>query len=398
MSAKDPKELSHLLSMLDDPSPVVRKAIADTLIAYGDALPATLVDLPTPPDEVQIRQIRSILGDHNRAWLRKTWPAWLDEPTDAAKLEGALSRLAEFLAGRTHPVSLDSLLDTLASEYSRSRSEDPDPRSLAAFLFEELKLSGDEWNYEHPDNSNLVHVIEKKRGIPISLACVYILVGHRLGLDISGCNLPGHFLARVREDEVEYFVDCFNGGRVLMKDSILEANPSGAATIRAILENPISAETIVIRVLNNLARAFEGRKETADRDLMIALSHVVESHERGEADTEEAGGDAGGFSVGDLVKHRRYGYRGVVVARDEHCRAEESWYQANVTRPDRDQPWYSVLVDGSQQVTYAAESSLVPDDSGRPVDHPLVSKFFDAFLDGTYRRNDRPWPGWQEEA
>jgi heat shock protein HspQ len=227
---------------------------------------------------------------------------------------------------------------------------------------------------------------------------VYILVGNRLGLDISGCNLPGHFLARVREDGAEYFVDCFNGGRILMKDSILEANPAGASTIRAILENPISTETIVIRVLNNLARAFEGRKETADRDLMVQLCHEVEAHERGDGGIADDAGDPAGFSVGDLVKHRRYGYRGVVVARDETCRAEESWYQANVTRPDRSQPWYSVLVDGSQQVTYAAESSLVPDDSGGPVDHPLVPKFFDAFLDGTYRRNDRPWPGWSEEA
>jgi hemimethylated DNA binding protein len=242
-----------------------------------------------------------------------------------------------------------------------------------------------------------VHVIERKLGIPVSLACVYILVGGRLGLDITGCNLPGHFLARVRADGGEFFVDCFNGGRVLEKESILQANPAGAVTIRAILENAISAETIVIRALNNLARAFERGKDTANRDLMIELCRAVEVHERGGREGgDAAGGGLEGFSVGDLVKHRRYGYRGVVVARDGTCRADDAWYQANVTRPDRNQRWYSVLVDGSEQVTYAAESSLAPDDTGAPVHHRLVPKFFDAFIDGTYRRNDRRWPGWAE--
>ena len=108
-------------------------------------------------------------------------------------------------------------------------------------------------------------------------------------------------------------------------------------------------------------------------------------------------GDSPRFSPGNLVRHRRYGYRGVVVSRDETCQADETWYQSNVTRPERNQPWYSVLVDGSEQITYAAETSLLPDESDAPVEHPLISNFFDGFIDGSYRRNDRPWTGWSEQ-
>ena len=98
------------------------------------------------------------------------------------------------------------------------------------------------------------------------------------------------------------------------------------------------------------------------------------------------------FVPGDLVKHRRYGYRGVVVDSDSKCRASDVWYQSNQTQPDKNQPWYHVLVDGSETVTYPAESSLVADDGGQPIVHPLVAEYFDGFEDGRHLRNDLPWP------
>ena len=104
--------------------------------------------------------------------------------------------------------------------------------------------------------------------------------------------------------------------------------------------------------------------------------------------------DPARFGEGTLVRHRRYGYRGVVVALDLECRADEAWYQKNHTQPDRDQPWYHVLVHGSTQTTYAAESSLVPDGDPSPIEHPLVGLFFSAYEDGAYVRNDRPWESW----
>lgn len=100
------------------------------------------------------------------------------------------------------------------------------------------------------------------------------------------------------------------------------------------------------------------------------------------------------FAPGQLVRHCRYRYRGVVVAADPRCLADHQWYISNRTQPDQNQPWYHVLVDGTGTTTYAAESNLNEDDLGGPVDHPLVTQFFDGFRDGRHVRNDRPWPGW----
>ncbi len=98
------------------------------------------------------------------------------------------------------------------------------------------------------------------------------------------------------------------------------------------------------------------------------------------------------FQPGDLVCHRRYGYRGVVVDLDFICQAADRWYLSNQTQPARNQPWYHVLVDRSLTTTYAAQTSLVPDKSRTPITHPLVATFFNDFVNGQYIRNAQPWP------
>ena len=98
------------------------------------------------------------------------------------------------------------------------------------------------------------------------------------------------------------------------------------------------------------------------------------------------------FKPGQVVHHKRYGYRGVVVAYSESFDGDDSWYQSNQTQPDKNQPWYHLLVHGAGQVTYSAQSSLEEDLTGDQVSHPYVPFFFSEFKDGCYTRNDQPWP------
>ena len=98
------------------------------------------------------------------------------------------------------------------------------------------------------------------------------------------------------------------------------------------------------------------------------------------------------FIPGDIVRHVRYHYRGVIVASDFMCMADENWYQSNKTQPDKNQPWYHVLVHESGSITYPAESSLELDESGEQVVHPLLDQFFTCFEEGRYQRNEVPWP------
>ena len=102
------------------------------------------------------------------------------------------------------------------------------------------------------------------------------------------------------------------------------------------------------------------------------------------------------YSPGQIVRHRRYGYLGVVVESDLTCKADMAWYHSNQTQPDRTQPWYHVLVDGSCSTTYAAQTSLVADELCAPITHPYLARFFNKFTGDRYVRNDFPWPSLDE--
>ena len=95
------------------------------------------------------------------------------------------------------------------------------------------------------------------------------------------------------------------------------------------------------------------------------------------------------FSVGELVHHRLFDYRGVIVDVDPDFRGTEEWYETVAkSRPPKDKPWYHVLVHGQTHSTYVAERNLEADDSGEPVDHPMIEHFFSKFEDGVYFRRD----------
>lgn len=91
------------------------------------------------------------------------------------------------------------------------------------------------------------------------------------------------------------------------------------------------------------------------------------------------------FTVGELVHHQMFDYRGVVVDVDSEFNGTEEWYeQVAKSRPPKDQPWYHVLVDQSDKQTYVAQRNLDADPDPRPIEHPLVDLFFEEFRDGVY--------------
>jgi ApaG protein len=97
------------------------------------------------------------------------------------------------------------------------------------------------------------------------------------------------------------------------------------------------------------------------------------------------------FARGEIVQHKLYGYRGVIVDFDMSFTADENWYKTNPARPDKNRPWYHVLVDGTDKVTYVAEQNLDSCETKEPIKHPLIGQFFSAFQTKQYVRNQKSW-------
>ncbi len=94
------------------------------------------------------------------------------------------------------------------------------------------------------------------------------------------------------------------------------------------------------------------------------------------------------FNIGDVVKHRMFGFRGVVFDIDPVFANSEAWYEAipETARPDKDQPFYHLLAENgeSSYVAYVSQQNLVTDDSDEPVDHPAITGLFGPYADGKY--------------
>ena len=83
------------------------------------------------------------------------------------------------------------------------------------------------------------------------------------------------------------------------------------------------------------------------------------------------------FSLGQIVYHSKFKYRGVIVDADPNFQGTDEWYDSVAkSKPDKNKPWFHVLVHGQGNETYVAESNLTTDQNNDPVDHPFVDIFF----------------------
>ncbi|MEC9368127.1 MAG: heat shock protein HspQ [Pseudomonadota bacterium] len=95
------------------------------------------------------------------------------------------------------------------------------------------------------------------------------------------------------------------------------------------------------------------------------------------------------FSIGDVVKHRFYPFRGVIFDVDPVFNNTEEWWMSIPAeiRPRKDQPYYHLYAENAETeyVAYVSEQNLEPDNSGDPRRHPRIPETFDRIKDGSYR-------------
>ena len=95
------------------------------------------------------------------------------------------------------------------------------------------------------------------------------------------------------------------------------------------------------------------------------------------------------FSIGDVVRHRLYGFRGVIFDIDPVFANSEEWYESipEEVRPQREQPFYHLLAENEEAsyVAYVSQQNLADDADGGPIEHPSLPQLFDPYEGGRYR-------------
>ena len=96
------------------------------------------------------------------------------------------------------------------------------------------------------------------------------------------------------------------------------------------------------------------------------------------------------FSIGQVVQHALFGYRGVIFELDPYFMLSDEWYlQVALSRPPKNEPWYNVLVDSALHTTYVAERNLVATNDISKITHPDIELYFEGFENGRYLLNKR---------
>lgn len=139
--------------------------------------------------------------------------------------------------------------------------------ALNNYLFRELGFSGDSKDYYDPRNSFLNDVLERKAGIPITLSILYIEIGQRIGLKLSGVSFPGHFLVKTRVSGGELVLDPYDHGRSLSEEDLRErlARFTGEQAAQTLpledLLEPATPRHIIARLLRNLKAIYLEAKD-----------------------------------------------------------------------------------------------------------------------------------------
>jgi regulator of sirC expression with transglutaminase-like and TPR domain len=177
----------------------------------------------------------------------------VDQPEEVVALDEA----ALLIAAHAYP-SLDVAAELERLDAIADSCFAPTLDALIRHLFVDLGFRGNHRDYYNPRNSYLNDVVERRKGIPITLSVLTMSVGRRLGVPLAGVGMPGHFLLRDRVDP-DVFVDPFAGGMVLDRRGCMQAfhrvQGDEAPFDPSFLE-PVGSYTVIARMLQNLRAVF----------------------------------------------------------------------------------------------------------------------------------------------
>jgi regulator of sirC expression with transglutaminase-like and TPR domain len=164
-------------------------------------------------------------------------------------------------------------------------------QALNQYLFSELNFQGNQREYYDPRNSFLNDVLDRRKGIPISLALVYLELAKRVDFPMAGVAMPGHFLVRPTVEDMEIFVDVFHQGEILFEEdcrTLMRQLYGNDAALRPDQHlAPIGPRPLLVRILTNLKGIYLHKQDipralaAIDRILLLRPESRLDRRDRG---------------------------------------------------------------------------------------------------------------------
>lgn len=231
------------------------------------------------PDALIRGRSRLFLEELRLHDLAADWRDAAAVPDDRFDLERATFLIARYRYPETDMAPYVEWLDERAADVAEDLPPSGDMyRTIGVLnkhLFIRSGLRGDSVRYYDPDNSCINRVIDRRRGIPITLSVIYLLVARRLGLPIQGVGLPGHFVVKYEGADEETWIDPYHQGRLLSRaDAVRHIRRSGYPYRKQLLE-PIKDRAVVQRMLGNLHRIYVETEQSFQAEQIRGFQEIL---------------------------------------------------------------------------------------------------------------------------
>ena len=263
-------EIESLMFLLEDPDPFVQEQVQLRFMELGDrAVPLLDQIRVQTKDKEEKKRAKEVLHKLTFSTLKGDFAELLLEGIgNRAQLERAVITLARFghptLRESEYVKILDHFADMIRPSLRYKRSERDKMRILMKFIFEDLNFRGDNKDYHNPANGFIDQVIERRKGLPISLSLVAMFIARRLQLPVFGVNMPIHFMLAFVGEKEEQLIDPYDQGAEVSYDQCYFFLKKNNVTPKPEHFKMASDIDILARCIRNLMHSYE-RNEEHDR-------------------------------------------------------------------------------------------------------------------------------------
>lgn len=257
------RELRALVSLLDDPDHTVQTVVQGRLKELGRRALPFLQEAQQDAAYEHRLHIDQVIQDLHFSEIEQHWKSIMRMPNAELEHGALLLALHKYpeLSIRAYQAKLDEMAERIRPKVEAATGVGK-AFVLSTYVCNDLGFKGNNEYYSDPKNSYINCVIDSRRGIPVTLCAIFILLGQRLGLPIFGVNMPAHFLAKYKDDRHEVFFDIFNGGNPIMKEQCTQFLLKAGIKPRAKYFESANGQTILLRMICNLLAVSQNEKKS----------------------------------------------------------------------------------------------------------------------------------------
>lgn len=273
------KEFKALVSLLDDEDEVIVSHVQEKILSLGTSVIPYLEQEWESNFNSQVqRKIEDLIHTLQYELLKERLKTWYEEE-DQDLLTG-MWLVATYQYPDLELMKLRQDLEQLYYETWLEFKQDLYPfdqiKLINSVIFNKLKFGANTKNFHSPGNSMINVVLESRKGNPITLCVIYMLVAQKLKLPVYGVNLPNLFVLTYKDDRhSQFYINAFNKGLIFSRQDIENYISELHMTPQSTFFDPCSSLEIIRRVFRNLIMSFDKMGEHAKAEEVKELLLII---------------------------------------------------------------------------------------------------------------------------